>query len=132
MIKIFKGDLSPSFWVDMLYHTHMQNTKHYRDMCLNVYGKLQGHFGSNNSELHKLKFTQGHKNCMNIYSQCFGNQIPEDIWLISDKNNLNKEYVTINLFKYVTNKIKFNKHFNSPENFDDHRWKNKPHNRSEV
>ena len=121
MIKIFKGDLSPSFWIDMLYHTHMQNTKHYRDMCLNVYGKLQGHFGSNNSQSHKLKFAQGHRNCMNIYSQCFGNQIPEDIWLISDKNDLNKEYVTINLFKYVTNKIKFNKHFNSPENFDDHR-----------
>ena len=97
MIKLNDCDIGPGFWVDMLWHTHMQYTKMYRDFCYSFFGKVVGHLPNNDCITNKDESKELHKNTLQVYAKMFGPSINSQIWCDLTYANTKNCLVNVNL-----------------------------------
>ena len=109
MLKLDCSDISPGFWIDMLWHTHMQHTKLYRDFCHSFFGKVIGHHPNNDSRYEQEEYDESHQNALKVYAKMFGPTINYQIWCDFTHKNAKNCLVNVNLLDMVQKKFEAKK-----------------------
>ena len=126
LICLYDDQISPGFWVDQLWHTHMVSTKNYRDFCLSLKSKATqdldlkeqdlrnfiGHMPGDYSEVSNTHLEWLTDNTQKTYKQVFGQDPPLDIWKSEQTKSQSQEistqgtkYVTVNLIGIILGRI---------------------------
>ena len=116
MLKLDNCDISPGFWVDMLWHTHMQHTKLYRDFCYSFFGRMIGHHPNNDSRYNKNEYEDFHKNTLQVYAKMFGPSVNYQIWCDPTYKNSESCLVNVNLLAMIESYVEYKVRRN-PKNF---------------
>ena len=72
-LKYLDESIAPTKMMDIVWHTHILDTKKYQDDCMKIFGKYLHHVPSNSSsdELDKKRFRRYRSNMKNLYFREF-------------------------------------------------------------